>query len=66
MVDSGVPFRDAYSKIAEGITLAEKNNEQLGLHMISFNEAADRRNNSGGTSRKRVEETIAIIRDFYF
>lgn len=66
MVDSGIPFRNAYSKIAEEITLAESNDEQVGLHAISFIEAVEKRNNFGGTSRKRVEETIAFIRDFDF
>lgn len=63
LVSPGRPFRDAYNQVADWILEADKRGTQVGTSLISFSTAVESRNNSGGTARRRVEDTIGWMRE---
>ncbi len=65
LVKHGRPFREAYSEVASRICAAQFDSKQIGRPETSFESSVENRNNLGGTSRKRVLESIHLLRSYF-
>lgn len=63
LVANGVPFREAYNQVARMVRDAEINSKQIENNGKTFEASVESRNNTGGTSRRRVQECILFLRE---
>jgi argininosuccinate lyase len=71
LADSGLSFREAYSRVAEWVTLADQKQISLeeaaklsGVEIpnLSFENAVEARDQVGGTAKAQVQATLAYLR----
>lgn len=64
LVQQGLPFREAYTKVADLIVNAEKSNTSLKTEGITFESSVELRNNRGGTSKAQILDSITQVKNF--
>jgi argininosuccinate lyase len=62
LVSQGITFRDAYRKVADLISLADQQNQQVGTEHCTYKSAIENRSNSGGTAKACIQKSMEWIR----